>query len=312
MKLDDNTKGILKKVLRYSIQLSLVGYLFYQLYEIGFSKITESLPTKPVFYLLFILIYFSLPLAEVIIYGIKWPLTLRNSLPIFIQKKVLNTDVVMFSGEAYFFHWAKTYLGIPTKEALHFIKDNNILSSVASTIITVLLLLFFITQGYINIYDYVGEVSLLNWILISIGVLIAGFVIYKFRNKIIALNAADSLKIFFLHSSRILLINLLQILQWHVALPEIGFSVWFTFSAVQILVSRILFLPSKDVLFVTVALEMSGAMTISNELLVGVLTANLILQRMLNILSYLISNVLKKRSGLQISEEEKNEFYSGT
>lgn len=312
MKLDDKRIEILKKAVRYLLQFFIVGYLIYQLNEIGLSQIINSLPLKPLFYLLFLLIYFSLPLAEVIIYRFKWPLTLKNSFPVFIQKKVLNTDVVGYSGEVYLFHWAKTYLGKTTSEALHFIKDNNILSSVASTVITVLLLLFFITQGYINIYDYIGEVTLLNWILIGSGVSIAGFVIYKFRDKIIALNTSDSLKIFSLHAFRIVLINILQIFQWHVALPDISLSVWFTFSAVQILASRIPFLPSKDVLFVNVALEMTGVMAISREVLVGVLTANLILQRIINVISYLTSNIYQKKGKIQILDEEENEFHKST
>lgn len=304
MKLSDDVKSMLKKSLRFLIQFSIIGYLIYQLYEIGVEEILESLPRIPSFYFLYFVIYFSLPLAEVLIYKIKWPVSFKDSFPVFIQKKVLNTDVVGYSGEFFLYIWAKKHLKDSAKEVFIFIKDNNILSSLASGIVTVFLLIFFISKGYINISDYVGNVDGWSWLLISVGVLIAGFLIYRFRKSILALNRYDSMKIFSLHAGRIIFINVIQIFQWHIARPDIAIPVWFTFSAVQILASRIPFLPSTDALFVNVALEMSGAVSVPKEALVGILTANLILKRILNVVSYLISRYVGTDTETELSDEE--------
>lgn len=304
MKLSGKWIDIVKKSLRFLIQFSIIGYLLYQLYEIGLSEILDSLPRIPLFYFLYFVIYFSLPLAEVFIYKIKWPISFKDSLPVFIQKKVLNTDVVGYSGEVYLYLWAKKYIGVPAKEVFIFIKDNNVLSSLASGIVTIFLLIFFISKGYINISDYISEINRLGWLLIIVGLLVAGFLVYRFRKAIISLNKSDSLKIFSLHAGRIIFINVIQILQWHVARPDIAIPVWFTFSAVQILASRIPFLPSTDALFVTVALEMSGMVSVPKEALVGILTANLILKRILNVVSYLISRFFAKKNELTPTEEE--------
>jgi positive regulator of sigma E activity len=254
--------------------------------------------------LLYFVIYFSLPLAEVIIYKIKWPITFRDAFPVFIQKKVLNTDVVGYSGELFLYMWAKKYLKNPAKQVFIFIKDNNVLSSLASGIVTIFLLIFFISQGYINISDYLGDVNGWSWILLSVGAIIALLLIYRFRKAILALNRYDSMKIFSLHAGRIIFINVIQILQWHIARPDIAIPVWFTFSAVQILASRIPFLPSTDALFVNVALEISGVVSVPKEALVGILTANLILKRILNVVSYLISKYVGTDTDVKPSKEE--------
>jgi len=304
MKLSDESKKLMKKSLRLLVQFSIIGYLIYQLFEIGLQQIFESLPQIPSFYLLYFVIYFSLPLAEVLIYKIKWPITFRDAFPVFIQKKVLNTDVVGYSGELFLYMWAKKYLKDPAKQIFVFIKDNNVLSSLASGIVTIFLLIFFISKGYINISDYIGEVNGWSWILISVGLIIASLLIYRFRKAILSLNRYDSMKIFSLHAGRIIFINVIQILQWHVARPDIAIPVWFTFSAVQILASRIPFLPSTDALFVNVALEMSGVVSVPKEALVGILTANLILKRILNVVSYLISKYVGTETDMEPSPED--------
>lgn len=301
---------LLKKVLRYTLQGGIIGYLLYQLYDLGFQKIIESLPINPWFYILYLLIYFSLPVMEVFIYRIKWPIDFKSSLPVFIQKKVLNTDVVGYSGELYLYYWAKTQLNKTSKQVFHFVKDNNILSSIASTFITLCLLAFFITQGYIDVRKYMGEVSALNWLFIVLVLGITGGIIYRFRKTLFSMNRSDSLKIFSLHAFRIVVINVLQIIQWKVGRPEIALPVWFTFSAVQILSSRIPFLPSTDALFVSVALEMSDMVAVSKASLVGILTANLILKRIMNVLSFMLSSYLKKKNPVEITEEDKQEFES--
>ena len=293
--LSDKQKSVLKKVFSIIFQIFIIGYLFYQLYEIGLAEIIESVPEEILFYILFIPNYFSLPLTEILIYRISWKFEWKKAFPIFIQKKVLNTDVVGYSGEFFLFHWAKTKLGIPTKEALNVIKDNIILSSLASTFITLLLLYYFLVQGFINLDDLFGGINTTRWLTIAVIVIVLSVVAYYFRNILISLNFKDSVKIFFVHSSRIILINVIQILQWKVAEPSIDLNIWFSLSAIQILTSRIPFLPSRDVLFVSLALEATSMVELSKGVLVGILTANLVMKRIFNIGSYAIASLYKSR-----------------
>ncbi|MDZ7694377.1 MAG: hypothetical protein U5K69_25185 [Balneolaceae bacterium] len=142
----DRWKSVLKKAVRYLLQFGIIGYLFYKLYEIGFRTVVESLPLDPLFYIIFLVIYFSLPLSEILIYNVRWNFKILPAFMIFLQKKVFNTDVLGYSGEVYLFYWAKEKLKIPADKAFHFIKDNNILSSISSTFVSIVLLFFFLRR----------------------------------------------------------------------------------------------------------------------------------------------------------------------
>lgn len=297
----------LKKIIRTLFQIIILSFLGYQLYGIGIDNVLSSLPVTPLFYLLFLVNYFSLPMFELFIYKKKWDLPASAMFPVFLRKKVLNMDVVGYSGEVYLYMWVKKLLN-PGQEPGHenqntqqnqtrknekkdpflYIKDNNILSSVASTFVTVVLLFVYIQLGSINPADYIGTISFWNKIFIATGLVVASLLGYRFRTLIISLSWRESLILFLTHAFRIVFINIIQILQWGVAEPEIALAVWFTFSAVQNLAARIPFLPSTDALFATIALNMTGLVDVPQEVIAGLLTANLILMRGANLFTFLM------------------------
>ncbi len=285
-------KSYLKKGIRYLLQAGIIGYLIYKLYDIGLAQVIESLPLNPLFYLLFILIYFSLPISEIFIYGVKWNFRGFRAFLVFVQKKVLNTDVLGYSGEFYLFYWAKDKLKIPAVEAMKFVKDNNILSSLSSTFISVILLIFFLTQGYINIEDYIPQIeSWITYAWIGLAVFVVFFVGYKFRSYILTVSLRDAVKISSIYTGRLILTNLIQIIQYKIAEPTVPWAVWFSLMAAQIMSTRIPFLPSRDVLYVSVALEMSVMLNVPEGQLVGVLTANLILKKLIGAISFITSSI---------------------
>ncbi|MCW9707364.1 hypothetical protein [Fodinibius salsisoli] len=288
---EKNWKTYLKKGLRYLLQAGIIGYLAYKLYDIGLANVVDSLPLNPLFYGLFFLIYFSLPVAEIFIYGVKWNFRGFRAFLVFVQKKVLNTDVLGYSGEFYLFYWARDKLKVPTVEAMKFIKDNNILSSISSTFISVVLLIFFLTQGYINPEDYIPQIeNRLTYLWIFIGIVVVGILIYQFRNYILSISLKDASKIAGIYTGRLILTNLIQIIQYKIAEPTVPWAVWFSLMAVQIMSTRIPFLPSRDVLYVSVAIEMSVALNVPETQLVGVLTANLMLKKLIGAISFLVSS----------------------
>lgn len=289
---EEKWKSNLKKGLRYLVQAGIIGYLAYKLYEIGLDKVVASLPLNPLFYLLFFVIYFSLPLSEILIYGVKWNFRGFRAFLVFVQKKVLNTDVLGYSGEFYLFYWAKDKLGIPSVDAMKFIKDNNILSSLSSTFVSVVLLIFFLTQGYLDLTKYIPQIeNKLTYLWIALGVAVLGFIIYKFRSYILSLSFKEGAKISGIYTGRLILTNLIQIIQYKIAEPAVPWAVWFSLMAVQIMSTRIPFLPSRDVLYVSVAIEMAVVLNVPETQLVGVLTANLILKKLIGAASFIMSSI---------------------
>ncbi|SMO42854.1 hypothetical protein [Fodinibius sediminis] len=284
-------KTNLKKGIRYLLQAGIIGYLAYKLYDIGLDRVIDSLPLNPLFYLLFFLIYFSLPVSEIFIYGVKWNFRGYRAFLIFVQKKVLNTDVLGYSGEFYLFYWAREKIGIPAVEAMKFIKDNNILSSLSSTFISVVLLIFFLTQGYIDIGEYIPQVeNNLVYLWIALGLGVVAVIGYQFRNYILSVSLDEGLKISGIYTGRLILTNLIQIIQYKIAEPTVPWAVWFSLMAVQIMSTRIPFLPSRSVLYVSVAIEMSVMLNVPETQLVGVLTANLILKKMIGAISFIVTS----------------------
>jgi len=131
------------KILRYILLVVIVVYLIYQLTVIGWGEVWRNLPTNPLFYLLFLVMHFILPSTELFIYRLSLRLPLWEGFKVFTKKKVLNSDVLGYSGEAYFYVWGKKHLKENDKYIFNVIKDNNIISSFASTLMAVLLLTIF-------------------------------------------------------------------------------------------------------------------------------------------------------------------------
>lgn len=289
-------KSYLKKGTRYLFQAGIIGYLAYKLYDIGLNQVIESLPLNPLFYLLFIVIYFSLPVSEIFIYGVRWNFKGLRAFLVFVQKKVLNTDVLGYSGEFYLFYWIKDKLKVPSVEAIKFVKDNNILSSLSSTFITTILLIFFLTQGYIKIEDYMPQIETsLTYVWMVLAIFILVFVGFKFRSYILSVSLREALIISSIYTGRLVVTNLFQIVQYKIAEPSVLWTVWFSLMAVQIMSTRIPFLPSRDVLYVSLALEISDMLNVAEAQLVGVLTANLILKKLIGAISFLTTSVMQNK-----------------
>src|SRR5690625_7706642 len=65
-----------------------------------------------------------------------------------------------------------------------------------------------------------------------------------------------------IYAVRLILGQVLQIGQWSVAMPSVALSTWFTFAAVSLIVSRIPFIPSQDLVFLGASVELSTMMDI--------------------------------------------------
>ena len=121
-----------KRYIKSVFQLLIIGYLVYQISQIGFKDFLVSIPLNPLFYIIYIIIYISLPTIEYIIYAKKWNFIDKNLIRTLFKKKVLNTDVLGYSGEVFLFIWAKKYINKNRSNIIYLIKDNNILSALAS------------------------------------------------------------------------------------------------------------------------------------------------------------------------------------
>lgn len=266
------------KLLRHGVTLAVLVYLVYQMTRIGWGRIWASLPTTPWFYVLFLALYVLLPVFQSVGYGLIWNRSFSFLFPALIKSGVYNKEVLDYSGEMYLFSWAQARLARSDGEIAHHIKDNTIVSSVASTTNAVLLLSIFLASDLVRfpmlsgrtwVYMVAGIVGVVA--LIAVGV--------RFRRSVFALSGRLLLALFALYFGRLLLLQGLQVTQWVVAIPQVAVQTWLTFLAVQIITKRIPLMPSPDLLFMAVGLEMAGSAPVPEAGLAGVLAVHSVLDK---------------------------------
>ena len=130
----------LVRVLRNVFLVAIVGVLIYQIWKIGWDRLLHALPSEPAFYVLLLAMYFLLPVTEAMIYGRIWSMPPWQCIAVMIRKRVLNMDVIGYSGEVYLFMWAKDRVQRARKAVMGVIKDNLIVSSISSLLSASLLI----------------------------------------------------------------------------------------------------------------------------------------------------------------------------
>jgi hypothetical protein len=255
--------------------------------QIGWEEIWQSLPRNPWFYIIFLGIYITLPLFQSLIFSFLWGKSLFSLFPPIIKKRIYNKDLFSYSGDIYVYFWAKERVsGWSDIDIMHSLKDNAIISSLASTIVAFGLLSFFVFSGYVDIPEYFYENEVLyisGAILVSVVFMGVGF---RFRKAVFGISEKALISIFTVHIIRLLTVMVLQVLEWEVVVPEVDIEVWFTFLSLQIITGRIPFLPSRDLIFVAAGIELAGAIQVSKAAIAGVLGVHSVLDKGLNLILF--------------------------
>lgn len=292
------------RVLRGLLLVGLLGFLAFKLTRIGWAPVWEHLPTRPLFYLLFVLLYLLLPLTEMLIYRIVWRYDVWRAFPAFLKKRIYNREVLAYSGEVFFVTWARRHVGLPARSVAETIRDNNILSAAASTTIALILLGVFLYVGRLRITDLIGTHGLSY---VAGGVVLAvilGVLAHRFRRYLFSMAARTALLIFGIQCTRLVLGQALQIAQWAVVMPEVPLSVWFTFAAVSIILTRIPFLPNQNLIFMGVGVELSSSLGIPEAAMFSMLGVLVALDKLVNFGLFVAVSLAERRQAPARAEAE--------
>ena len=273
--------------------IGMIAWLLSQLTKIGWLKVWHSLPTNPIFYILFLLIYMSLPITDMIIYRMKWVFNVKKYIHIFILKKVYNVDVMGYSGEFFFYFWARKNLNLKDGEIMKTIKDNNIISSIASTLIAFILLSTFLFTKQIRISDWFKHQ---NTVLIYGGIiflLIMVILAIRFRRVVISMPMKLAGIIFLIQCLRLLLGQTMQVTQWYLIMPKVPFYVWFTFVSIQIVMTRVPFLPNRDLIFLGASIKLTEMMHIPSAQIAAIILVNTVLGKLFNFSIFSMASIFK-------------------
>jgi len=283
-------------LLQYSLLAGVVAYLIYRLTQVGWTDVIEALPTSPWFYLFFSLRFLALPVSELAIYEIVWNISLWRHFPVFVRKRVYNFAVMGYSGEGFLTLWAKRNLPISTKMAVIGVKDNNLLSALASNIFTVCVIAIVAVSGMlVESLKHLPPGTLFLFIAAFTTAFCLSVIVIIFRKRLIALSSKKMSTLMGIHTMRTFLILLLHAGMYAAALPTAPLNAWLMFLALQLVLSRIPLIPNQDLVFLGVALSLSSIVGASEAAVAGMLVAEAGLSQLVNIslffaTAYLASN----------------------
>lgn len=234
------------------LSLLLVGGLANALLSGGLAGLSDAIPSNPLFYLVFLAIYAVQPVADFIIFHRLWGLPLSGLVPI-LRKMVANEILLGYSGEAYFYAWARMRLKMVTTPFAA-IKDVSILSAVVGNVVTLALL------GLATPFVYsLLPVEHVKPILASVAfILTLSLAILFFRGRLFSLPGRDLRWVFGVHLLRTIVYTALLALCWHLALPTVELGLWMLLVTGRQLVARLPLVPNKDIVFANLALLLVG------------------------------------------------------
>ena len=278
--------------------LGIVAYLAYELRDVSWVDIWAGLPTNPLFYLLFLVLYFMLPVAEVFVYRITWTFDAWKSFPAFIKKRIYNKDVLGYSGELYFYTWARKNVGLSDLDILKTIRDQNIVSSAASTMVALVLVAIFLYTGQLTVTDLIGQPETAYVVGGVVVLILLTALAVRLRRFLFSMAFKTANYIFTVHLVRLVIGQATQIAMWAVAMPEVPLRIWFTYAALSIIVTRIPFVPNRDLIFMGFAVSLSGVLGVSEAGIFAMLTAIFIVGKVINLAFF---------SGLSLLQRQKPE-----
>jgi hypothetical protein len=238
--------------LSMAISAALLVAIVMHLNRLGSTKLRAEIPVSPGFWLAFAAYYLALPTSEWIIFRRLWNLPAAGFAAL-LRKLVSNEVLMGYSGELAFYGWARRRAAL-TSAPFGAIKDVSILSALAGNLVTLgMMAAAWPLMGALHLGVLSRGAGMSVAAIIGLSVLVAFF-----NRRIFSLPAADLRFIFGVHVARLAATTTLAGLMWHCALPGIGISMWVMLAAMHLLVTRLPFVPNKDLVFAGVALFAIG------------------------------------------------------
>lgn len=235
------------------ISIALFTTILWKLHDFGFVKSFQTMPSNPLFWLTLAVYYLALPFSEWLIFRRLWDLPAGGFIAL-LRKLISNEVLFGYSGEVYFYTWARRHARL-IAAPFGAIKDVSILSAIAGNLMTLAMLAV--------AWPIVGNIvpELHGRILFTAaGAIIAmSMVVFLFKHRIFSLATPLLIRIFGIHMVRLVATTLLSAVMWHLALPHVALVWLILLATLQLLVTRLPFVPNKDLVFASLAIFMIGS-----------------------------------------------------
>lgn len=279
------------KLVQWGIPLLLLAIIGRKLSQLGWSDIWAARPANPGFYLLLVAQFFLQPFGDYLVYRNLWREN-RPPLAVILRKRLMNTFMLDYSGEAFFFFWAQQHLKLERGLLIHAIKDSNILSGAASLVMVYVLLILLMGFGGLHLP---GNLTNNTWLFVGAGTvpLILTAAIVLGHRKLTVLSRRQMAVIFAIHFTRVVAVLAVEFGLWELsgALPSAIACLQFV--ALRLVVTRLPLIPNKDLLFVGAGIATAGlakmAVTPVATVLVILAAADLILAASVASITWLLA-----------------------
>lgn len=271
-----------------ALTAAMLAGLAYELLGNGLAGLTRAVPADPRFYVCFLLFYLALPVGDYLIFGRLWGIPIAG-LAALIKKRIANDLLVNYTGEAYFYSWARARARFVTAP-FGAIKDVSILSAMAGNAITLVMLAAALPLGRELLTPEQFRTGL--WSTALLAGLSAPFLI--FSRRVFSLPRTQLWEVFGIHCGRVIASSSFTALAWAFALPGVPVGMWLFLAAGRLLVSRLPLVPNKDLLFFTFATLLIGEQEALVQLLAFFAALTLATNGILVIL-FAVSAIIAKR-----------------
>lgn len=242
---------------RLAVPVFLIAIVAYQLEHQGWGQVWAGRPRNLIFYVVLLLPFFVQPFADLAIYRnlLKVPVPLT----VILRKRYLNAVVLDYSGEAYFFLWAKKNLTLKKGILIHAVKDSNVLSAGAGLVVVWLMLVALVMGGVMKMPAALSGKAL-DMIAVGSLPLVLCLALVLGGRKVTMLSRLQIAATFAIHLARSVGTLSLEFFVWMLsgALPNAGACLMFV--ALHLLVTRLPLIPNKDLVFVGVGIAAAGAL----------------------------------------------------
>ena len=254
---DRNSMPTREGVVGAILSLIVVGAAIHQARGLDFATIRELLPTSPTFWVLFAISYLIGPATDWFIFHRVWGVG-ASAFGALIRKLTYNEMLVGYFGEVYFYGWARHNLQFVTTP-FGAVKDVAVLSAVAGNVTTlVFLAVAFPFVRLLPLHEHATAIGLS--LAFVIGTSLA---VMLLRHSLFSLEAKELKMVFAVHLFRILASAVLSAALWHLVLPDVALGWWLLLVTIRLLISRLPFVPNKDVVFAGIAVLALGEVAIS-------------------------------------------------
>jgi len=299
------------KISHFVLIAFIVAWLGYKLYLIGWQEVISHLPDAPLFYLIFPLLYLTNPVIQVIIYRTTWVFNTFKSIPVFLIKRVMNAEVLGYTGEVYLYAWLRNNVRDKNRRIVETIRDYNIISAGSTNILSVVLLIGFVIAGQVEFQQLMGDLNLFYFAVGAVFVVIFFSLAWHFREYVYSTSLKMTLFVGGMHMTRMISGLLIQVVLWMIAIPEVPMGVWITYTALMVVVSRIP-ISNKQLIFVGLGVGMSENLGVPEAAVFGLFGSIAALEKIFSFALFTIFALAGRfNTELKDVKSEFNLFSSG-